>query len=83
MTQQDEIAEYLALNTVTKCPTVCLNKTTAKTNKEDRKLLKQHHDKQSALADARFKRQYYTKMFFSYLLGISFLPIIVLLEYLT
>lgn len=79
MNEQDAIAKYIAIHGVSKCPTVCLNKTTATTNKNDRKILKRHQDKQTVLAEKRFKETFYRKILFM-LIGFSFLPLFGLIE---
>jgi len=73
-----QIAEYIAINGVTKCPTACLNRTTAKPPQSDRKVLRQHEEKQAIAADTRFKQLFYMRMFF-YILGLLFIPMIRLL----
>lgn len=70
---QMQIAEYLAIKGVTKCPTVYLNKTVGATCKEDRKELKRHQEVQNAKADARYKRLFHKVFFF--LIGFEFLPL--------
>jgi len=79
MTSVDQIAEYIINKGVTKCPTVCLNKTTANTSAQERKLLRKHQEIQKKKADAFFTKTFYGKMFY-FLIGFSSFP---LLEYIT
>lgn len=79
MTEQDAIAEFLATHEVTKCPTVCLVKTTGKISKEERQTLRRHQKKQNSLADDRFKRMFHMKMVY-FTLGLLFIPLVRLLS---
>jgi hypothetical protein len=78
----DEIAEYLAIKGVTRCPTVCLNKTTAKTSRDDRRVLKAHQEKQNEFAEERRKRLYLGRFTFFWF-GFGFIPLFEFLPSLT
>lgn len=80
MTDRDDIQEHLILKGVTKCPTVFLNKSQASSAyRGDRKMLRQHQDKQNQQADARFKRLFDRRVFY-FLLGIICNPVFIFLS---
>jgi len=63
-----EIEQYLKSKGVTKCPTVCLSKTTASISAYDKRILNRHQEIQNRYAEQR-KKQEFMKYAFFFCLG--------------
>lgn len=79
------VVSYLLTKGVTKCPTVVLTKSKQVTNKlssNERTILRKHQEEQSISQDAKWKKSFDRRQFY-FLLGFLFLPISLILSWLS